>query len=356
MFKTAAVLGAGATGHYMACLLAMNGVEVNFCDDERFADALEAVKKVGFITLRGNNHGTGTPKLVTTDFAEAVKGVELIFVHVPSMRQEEIARRIAPYVEDGQDIILFPGNLGSFVFKKVFEEMGVTAKVTLTEKEGNLGPCRLSMPAEVTVGNPLNRKGKVCSLPARDTAKVLEKLNGIFEYAANQNVFEAAMNTGNVVNHVATTTLSAPQIDRTGDAFSLFKFAFTPSVMKCVEKIAEERKPVIEALGWQVHGEPTGMANKIAHIDEHPEVRIFYEFMDGPNALDHRYLHEDCGCGGAFAVSMAKKLGLEMPTLEAFIKIAGVINGVDYFAEGRTLENLGFTKDMTIEEIFAKVE
>ena len=75
--------------------------------------------------------------------------------------------------------------------------MGVTAKVTLTEKEGNLGPCRLSMPAEVTVGNPLNRKGKVCSLPARDTAKVLEKLNGIFEYAANQNVFEAAMNTGN---------------------------------------------------------------------------------------------------------------------------------------------------------------
>ena len=101
--------------------------------------------------MRGKIRGAGTPAKVTTDPAEAVRGAEAIFVHVPADRHEEIARRIAPYVEDGQHILIIPGNLGSFIFRKVFQEMGVTAKVTLTEKEGNFCPCRLTAPAEVTV-------------------------------------------------------------------------------------------------------------------------------------------------------------------------------------------------------------
>lgn len=66
-----------------------------------------------------------------------------------------------------------------------------------------------------------------------------------------------------------------------------------------------------------------GMIEKVQNLAEHPEVHTFYKYMDGPDALDHRYLHEDCGCGGAFAVSMAKRLGLEMPVLTAFLGVAG---------------------------------
>ena len=40
----------------------------------------------------------------------------------------------------------------------------MTAKVTLTEKDGELLPCRLSAPAEVTVGLPLSLKGQVYPL------------------------------------------------------------------------------------------------------------------------------------------------------------------------------------------------
>ena len=75
--------------------------------------------------------------------------------------------------------------------------------------------------------------------------------------------------------------------------------------------------------------------------------------MDGPYALDHRYLHEDCGCGGAFALSVARRLGMEMPVLEAFLGVAGAINDRDYIHGGRTLENLGFAAEMTLPEIIA---
>ena len=77
--------------------------------------------------------------------------------------------------------------------------------------------------------------------------------------------------------------------------------------------------------------------------------------MDGPYALDHRYLHEDCGCGGAFVLSVAKRLGMQIPVLESLLGVAGAINDRDYINGGRTLENLGFPEGMTLEEIYSKV-
>lgn len=355
MIQKITVIGAGSTGHAVAGVMSMRGFQVTLHDDERFSEELNAVKELGFIQLRGKIRGVGVPAKVTTDPQEAIRGAEAIFVHVPADRHEEIARRIAPYLEDGQHILIIPGNLGSFIFRKVFRQMGVTADVTLTEKEGNFCPCRLSAPAEVTVGLPLNLKGKVASLPASDTEKVLKALEGVVEYSANQNVFEGVVNAGNVINHVASTVLSAAEIDHKGKQFSLFKYAFTPSVVHCIEKVREERKAVIEAMGMTEHGNPMGMIDKVQHLDKHPEVHVFYEYMDGPTALDHRYLHEDCGCGGAFVISMAKRLGLEMPVLSAFLGVAGAINDRDYIHGGRTLENLGFPEGMTLEDIYKEI-
>ena len=189
MIKKITVVGAGSTGHAVAGIMSMRGFEVTLFDDARFSKELDAVKELGFIELRGKIRGIGTPACVTTDPAEAIPGAEAIFVHVPADRHEEIARKIAPYVHDGQHILIIPGNLGSFIFRKVFDELGVKGDITLTEKEGNFCPCRLSAPAEVTVGMPLKLKGNVASLPSSDTARVLKALEGVVEYTANANVF-----------------------------------------------------------------------------------------------------------------------------------------------------------------------
>ena len=356
MIKNITVIGAGSTGHMVAAVMAMRGFQVTLTDDKRFEEQLNAVKELGGIQLRGGMRGVGVPAKVTTESAEAIPGAEVIFVDVPSDRHEEVARRIAPLVQDGQHILIIPGNLGSFVFRRVFQEMGVSAKVTLTEKEGNFGPCRLTAPAEVTTGMKLNLKGKIASLPASDTEKVIKALEGVVEYTANKNVFEGVINAGNVINHIASTILSAAEIEHKGSAYSLFKYAFTPAVIHCIGKIRQERKAVIEAMGMEEHGNPMGMINNIQHLEDHPEVHTFYEYMDGPYALDHRYLHEDCGCGGAFAISVAKRLGMEMPVLTAFLGVAGAINDRDYLGkDGRSLENLGFSESMSLEEIYQAI-
>lgn len=355
MVKNITVIGGGSTGHMVAAVMSMRGFQVTLTDNPSFEKELSAVRELGGIQLRGAVRGTGVPAKVTMDPGEAIPDAEVIFVDVPADRHEEIARWIAPYLHDGQHILILPGNLGSFVFRRVFDEVGMKADVTLTEKEGNFGPCRLSAPAEVTTGMPLNLKGKIASLPASDTPRVIQALEGVVEYTANQNVFEGVINAGNVINHVASTILSAAEIDHRGSQYSLFKYAFTPSVVHCIEKIRSERKAVIEAMGMSEHGNPLGMVNMVQEIDKHPEIHVFYEYMDGPYALDHRYLHEDCGCGGAFAVSVAKRLGLEMPVLEAFLGVAGAINDRDYLHGGRTLENLGFPEDMTFAEICKRI-
>lgn len=354
MIKKLTVIGAGSTGHAVSAIMSMRGFDVTLFDDVRFAGILDDVKNMGGIQLRGAVRGIGRPK-ITTDAEQAVCEAEAIFVHVPSDRHEEIARCIAPYLKDGQHIMIIPGNLGSFVFRKTFGKLGIKAKVTLTEKEGNFCPCRLSAPAEVTVGMPLKLKGKAASLPASDTEGVLRALEGVVEYTPNMNVFEGVMNAGNVINHIASTVLSAAEIDHKGDGYSLFKYAFTPSVVHCILKIREERRAVIEAMGMTEHGNPMSMINNVLDIQNHPEVRIFYENMDGPNSLNHRYLHEDCGCGGAFALSVAKRIGIEMPTLEAFLRVAGAINDRDYINDGRTLENIGFEPGMSLNDIYSKI-
>lgn len=355
MIERITVIGAGSTGHAVAGFMSMRGFEVTLFDDERFSKELDAVKKMGFIQLRGNVHGIGVPSKITTNAAAAIPGAQVIFVDVPADRHEEIARLIAPYVEDGQHILILPGNLGSFVFRRVFREMGVTADVTLTEKEGNFCPCRLSAPAEVTCGSAPKLTGKVASLPASDTERVLKALEGVVEYSANANVFEGIINAGNLINHVASTILSAAEIEHQGKKFSLFKYAFTPATVRCITKIREERKAVIEAMGMKEHGNPLGMAQKVQNIEDYPETHVFYENMDGPYALDHRYLHEDCGCSGAFALSVAERLGMDMPVLRSFLGVAGAINDRDYIHGGRTLENIGFPKEMTLEEIYKKI-
>lgn len=356
MIQRITVIGAGATGHAAAAHLSQRGFRVTLYDNERYAGALRDVEELGGITLRGEARGMGRPAVVTTDPMQAIQGAQAVFVHVMSDRHEEVARSIAPYLQDGQHIIIVPGNLGAFVFRRVFQEMGVSARVTLTEKEGNFCPCRLSGRAEVTVGLPISLQGRAASLPAADTPRVLAALEGVVEYTANQNVFEGVINAGNVINHIASTVLSAAEVEHKGAEYSLFQYAFTPAVVRCIGKIRRERLAVIRAMGMTEHGDPMAMIEKVLHLEEHPEVHTFYRYMDGPCALDHRYLHEDCGCGGAFAVSAARRLGLDMPVLTAFLGVAGAINDRDYLGkDGRSLENLGFPAEMSLEEIYRQI-
>lgn len=58
------------------------------------------------------------PTLITKNVKQAVEFADIIFVTTTTNQHEKIAKSISHYVRDGQLIVLIPGYMGSFLFKK----------------------------------------------------------------------------------------------------------------------------------------------------------------------------------------------------------------------------------------------
>lgn len=354
MIQNITVIGGGSTGHAVSAYLTGKGFQVTLCDHEGFQEELKAVEDSDGIMLRGKA-GRGIYKLVcaTTDFEKAVKSAELIFVCVPAKRHQEIAERIAPYMKEGQSVLIVPGNLGSFVFRDVFKAQGVPESVIIAEMEGNLCPCRLTAPAEVTVGLPIRAK-KVAALPGRRTEEFIKRNEGVLDFVANKNVLEGALLSDNYVLHIGTTLLASSTVDQMGEDFILFQHGLTDYAVRCTEAVRQERIQLLAKFGLEERDSATEFFEELRDWKNHPEYSVF-RTLKGPDSLSHRYVDEDAGACASMALSCADRLGVEMPVLKSIITLASAINGTDYCKEGRTLENAGYGPEMTMDEILEEI-
>ncbi|MFZ8396226.1 hypothetical protein ACO1L9_14500, partial [Staphylococcus aureus] len=83
------------------------------------ASALAPLKAEGAITLK-DHKGRRQVRLalVTEDLGQAVKGTDLIFSPLPAFAQADVARLLAPHLQDGQVLFIPPGTFGSYVMTK----------------------------------------------------------------------------------------------------------------------------------------------------------------------------------------------------------------------------------------------
>ncbi len=112
----------------------------------------------------------------------------------------------------------------------------------------NLWACRTTGPAEVLAALPMKDK-RVAALPAGDTPRVLEAFKDMLPLASGGNVLETALNSPNVVTHVAGCVPNAAGIDRSGGNFAFFRDGLSASVIKCSAAVEAERDAVLERLG-----------------------------------------------------------------------------------------------------------
>lgn len=349
MMERITIVGGGSTGHAAAAWFSLNGFQVTLCDNEQFTERFTQIGEQGGILLRGKERGVTPVHCATTNLEQAVSTAQLIIICVVAYRHEEVAQAIVPHLQDGQHILISPGNLGSFLFRKVFKEQEMTKDVTVSELEGNIFPARLTGKAEATVGMPF-RKKKVASLPGSDTKRVVEALTGVFELVPGASVFDCALNNNNFVIHLGATLLSASMIEEKKEAFNLFTDGLRQPAFDVAERVREERLALFEAAGITERSNPLVHMNKLIRPDENPQLDVF-RTLGGPDRMSHRYLTEDALCCGAFAISLGERLGVRMPVLKAIVTLAGAVNGQDYLKTGRTLENLGFPAGMSYGEI-----
>jgi len=339
-----AVLGAGHGGQTMAGHLGMMGCEVSLYN--RSSERIAPVQLAGCIELTGQIEGLGQLGVVTTDMELAIRGAELIMVVVPANGHASIAETCAPYLRDGQMVVLHPGRTGGALeFFNIIRQQGCTADVIVSEASTLIYACRMLNPAKVHVFGVKNVI-PVAAIPSYRTPEVIKKLNIIYpQFVPGDNVLKTSLDNIGAIFHPGLTVLNAGRIEATHGEFEFYMDGATPSVARVLEAMDSERIAVAAALGIRAMS-----AREWLYIAYDAAGRTLYEAMQAnvgykgikaPPTTLMRYITEDVPMSLVPIASLGHHLDVPTPIIDNMIHMASVIHDTDYWALGRTVETMG---------------
>lgn len=341
--KRITVLGGGGTGIMMAADLTMKGQEVTLFEVEEHAEKILEVKNRGYVEITGNAvTGKANITKITTDIEEAMYDPEYILIAAMAQRQEEFMDLMIPYLKDGQVVCFSAGNCASIILKNKIADKDVL----VGEMQGNIYPCRMLPDGKLICAFPYKEKG-MSAFPAKDNKRYIEAMNEVYPCHAVKNVFEATLNSPNTSIHLAGSLLGIAKME-TMDDFRLYRDGITPSVVKLIAAVEEEKAGVMEKMDYAM-GRAVGQMEAILDYENHPELTIF-RGLEGPTGINHRYITEDAYAGNSLLLSIAKEFGMNVPISEGLIAIASALNETEFYKTGRTLAYFGLT-GLSPEEI-----
>jgi len=327
----------------MAGHLALMGHKVNLFN--RGEERLWGVKSTGSIELTGEVEGFGQLNLATTSMQEALDGVGLIMVVVPAYGHRWMAEQMAPYLVDGQIIVLHPGRtFGAIEFKQVLMSLDVSEGVIVSEAQTFIYASRATGPSQVHIFR-IKHSIPVAAIRAHLIPGVIATLRRVYpQFVPGDNVFKTSLENIGSVFHPALCVLNAGWIEHDVD-FEFYYEGATPAVTKVLERIDEERVNVAEAIGIRAISARQWlyMAYSAAGntLFEAMRKNNGYRGILAPKSLKVRYIEEDVPFSLVPIASTGKMLNIATPTIDSVIKLASALNTRDYWAEGRTVENLG---------------
>jgi len=347
-----AVLGAGHGGMAMAGHLALMGHKVNLFN--RGEERLWGVMKTGAIEVTGEVEGFGQLNLATNSIEEAIKDTELIMVVVPANGHHWLAENIAPYLKDGQMIVLHPGRtLGALEFRQVLTQKGVTADVIISEAQTFIYASRATGPSQAHIFR-IKHSIPVASVRAHLIPKVINKLRGFYpQFVPGDNIFKTSFENIGSVFHPALCVMNAGWIEHDID-YQFYHEGGTQSVTKVLEKIDHERVQVAEALGIRAitARQWLYMAYSSAGdtLFEAMRKNVGYRGILAPRTLKMRYMEEDIPFSIVPIASVGKMFNVPTPMIDSIVNIASALNSTDYWQGGRTTDSLGIS-GMSLREL-----
>lgn len=338
-----AIIGAGNGGQSFAAHLTLLGFKVGLYDIDK--NKIEALRKLGTIKVAGAVCGEAPPFCITHNIQEALQDADIIMVVVPACFHADAARAVAPYLADGQIVVLNPGATGGALeFRHILIEQGCRAKVTIAETVTLLYACRSEKPGEVTIFG-IKQHVDVAALPAGEGPLVAALLNSAFpQFKPLPNILYSSLNNVNAMCHPASTILNAGRIE-CRSSFEYYFEGITPSVARIVERLDAERLAIGEALGvkltplkdWFVMSYGVTGENLYEVIQQNKA----YDGIKGPTTLHNRYLFEDIPTGLVPLASLGAALGIRTPVTNAVIELGNILLDRNYWQEGRTIAKLG---------------
>jgi opine dehydrogenase len=339
-----AVLGAGHGGMAMAGHLGLMGYSVNLYN--RSETRLLPIRIAGGIELSGAVEGMGKVESATADMAKALAEVDVLMIVVPANGHRFMATTAAPYLRDGQVIILNPGRTGgAFEFRQVLKEQGVEKDIIIGEAQTLLYACRNTNPAQVKIFG-IKNSVPVAALPGNRTVELLQIIRPVFpQFVPGDNVVKTSLDNIGAIFHPALMVLNAARIESTRGDFQFYFEGITKSVAQVLETMDAERVAVAAGLGFKAM---TAREWLYMAYDAHGKTlydaiknNAGYKGIFAPATVDHRYLWEDVPMSLVPIASLGDLLEVETTTIKHIIHLAGLMNNCDYWKEGRTVERMG---------------
>lgn len=355
-----AVLGTGNSGQTFAADIALKGFSVNLAEVPQFADNLDAIEKKGGIEITGDaSNGFARLDMITTDLKAAIRGVDIIIIGGSAYAHEPFSKALAEHFEDGQHI-LFTSNFGAMRFRNWMKAAGITTRVTPVETMSLLYATRSLEPGVVACIGVKSRL-PAAALPASRTPAFIDKIKPVFpQLSPAENVWVTSVNNLNPIVHPPMVLFNAGRIEATGGkGWNLYADGATESVAKIMLAMDAERMSLLRAVSSD------GISFKDAFENLYADYAVAKKSLSetlrqspihgnpsfpAPASVDTRYLTEDLPFGLAPWSSIGRLWGIPTPHVDALIRIASTMLGVDYFNEGLTVDDLGIA-GMTPREV-----
>jgi opine dehydrogenase len=354
-----AVLGGGNGAHTIAADLTLKGLSVNMFEMEQFASSMQKVFDTGEIEITGvAGRGKAKLNLVTTDLAAAIRDVEVIFIPLPGFTVSNYARLLAPHLTENQMVVIMPGTLAALEFRQTLRASGNSKEIIVAEVGGLPFATRLIAPGKVQTFH-IRAVCALAAVPGNQGPVVYEKIKGLYPFALKKTVIETGLGHLTPLLHPAGCLLNAGRIERSHGEFYMYEEGMTPSVVRVIEALDQERIEIGKRLEIDL---PTGV-DMMVESAYGPRGTLWESLngsagltpVKGPPSLENRYVTEDIPYGLVAWASLGNAVKVETPMMDALIALGGVIMGKDCWQEGRNLDKLGLA-GMDLQQIKSYLE
>ncbi|MBF0232616.1 MAG: NAD/NADP octopine/nopaline dehydrogenase family protein [Desulfamplus sp.] len=390
------IIGAGNGAHALAADCKLGGAEVRMYEFTRFNNKVKGIlnsRRIHFEGIEKNHenfkrNGTAVIDMVTYDMKKAVQGANHILVSAQAQGFEEIFEELAPLLEDGQTVSIFPDNFGSLILRRIMREKGLNTKVIIAGYSSLVYGTRLTdfnnMETETDVVNVMYRENeiRVDTLPSSDFDSYLSVSKEIPALDATalihgDTVLDIGLSNVNVMLHVPAVVLNSGTIENWGIIpnvgspdviYDIYAHGVSPCVGRVQFAFYLEQAAIAKAFGVGIMPvEEDVLQSRMGLIGQMmfgEDFRLpFSEPLDQTTwlpaprgdrfahfTMKSRYITEDVPVGCSAAISFANVLQVDIPIIRSMTDLSNTMMKTDYCKTGFNLKTFGI-EQMTAAEM-----
>jgi opine dehydrogenase len=344
------IIGAGNGGCATAVDLTLRSFNVTLCSAYAPNHILPLLNKGGL--EYSGTLGEGFVNLrATIDIKKAVEDAQIILIVAPLLIHETYARMLASLLVRKQMPIVLNGSStgGALHAYKILKEMRVREPI-IAETDILAYAARLVSPTHIKIFHKLKWRLFSC-FPSQHTIDLHDKVKSIYpELEIADNVLQTSLSNINAILHPPGMMLNAGWIELTGGDFLFYSQGVTPAIAQLMAEIDAERVKILRKAGLK----PMSLVELLyrygfSSVDSNSSVlesirsSSTISEIRSPNTLTHRYLVEDVGYGLVPMSLIAKIFGVKTQNIDSLINLASILNNIDHWENGMTLEKMGLT-------------